>query len=81
MWTRIKKWWKNQSRYQINLTVDERGAEAIADLAMYFNTTSPADVIRRSLALARICARAAEDDGNVTFIDKTGSHNIINLRR
>ena len=64
---------------QISFSINSKTSRLIDSLKDDFNVTSTAAVIRRALALARICVEYKDEDNAVTFIDKNGKKRAIVL--
>jgi hypothetical protein len=56
--------------------VDSTTYNALLQLQVYFGVKGNSAVIKRSLALAQICAESANDTGEVVFVDRVRRREI-----
>lgn len=65
---------------QKSFWVDDATLKAILELKVAFGVKTASQVIRKALALARVCADNLDEDGNVTFVKADGENLLILMR-
>ena len=65
---------------QTSFNIDKEMNDALEELKKVFGVTSNAAVLKRAVALARISAKTADEDNNITLIRTDGRETILPLR-